>query len=55
MRISYMEVECSRVRDQHRISNNSMLHMVSKDINSKVAKELKTKAKRGPSLLRSRC
>ena len=43
------------VKDWCKISNSSMLHMVSKDSKSKAAKELKTKANEGPSLLRIKC
>ena len=45
MRTFLMEVECSRVQDQCRIFNRSMLRKVSKDSNSKATKKMKTKAK----------
>ena len=34
---------------------NNMLHKVSKGSNSKSAKELRTRAKEGPNLLKIRC
>ena len=45
MKISHMEVEHSNVKDRCRIFNNSMLHMGSKDNNSKKVKEKKIKDK----------
>ena len=49
MRNSHMELECSKVKDQCIISSSNMLHMVSKDNNSKASKELKIRAKGGPN------
>ena len=45
MRISHMEVEHSKVQDQCRIFNKSMLHMGSKDSSSKGVKEQKIRDK----------
>ena len=42
------------VQDQCRIFINSLLHKVFKGSSSKAAKELRTRAKEGTSLLRSR-
>ena len=42
------------VLDECRIFINSMLHKVPKGYNSKAAKELRTKAKEGPNLLKNR-
>ena len=42
-------------QDQCRIFNSNMLHKVSKGSSSKAAKELGTKAKEGPSLLKIKC
>ena len=42
---SHMEVEHSKLKDRCRIFNNSMLHMGSKDNNSKKVKEQKIKVK----------
>ena len=45
MRISHMEVEHSKVQDQCRIFNISMLHRDSKDNSSKGVKEQKIQGK----------
>ena len=45
MRISHMEVELGKVQDQCIIFNNSMLHMGSKDNNSKEVIEQKIRDK----------
>ena len=52
IRIFPMEVECSKVLDQDKTINSGMLHKVSKGSSSKAAKELRTKVKEGPSLLK---
>ena len=53
--ISHMEVKQSKVQDQCRIFNNSMLHMGSKDNSSKEVREQKVEDKGDLIPLKIRC
>ena len=55
MRISHMEMEHSKAKDLCKTISNNMLHMGSRDRSSRAVRELRIRAKVGPSLLRSRC